>query len=49
MKEAAALIGRHVSQVHQWIDAGRLATRTDGATVVLSETCPSSGAHRTPR
>ncbi|MCE0510610.1 helix-turn-helix domain-containing protein [Microbacterium sp. KKR3/1] len=38
-KEAAALIGRHVSQVYRWIDAGRLATRArpDGVTVVLSK------------
>lgn len=38
-KEAAALIGRHVSQVYRWIDAGRLASRVrpDGVTVVLSK------------
>lgn len=38
-KEAAVLIGRHVSQVYRWIDAGRLATRVrpDGVTVVLSK------------
>ncbi len=38
-KEAAALIGRHVSQVYRWIDAGRLAARlrADGVTVVLSK------------
>lgn len=38
-KEAAALIGRHVSQIYRWIDAGRLATRVraDGVTVVLSK------------
>lgn len=38
-REAAALIGRHVSQVYGWIDAGRLATRVraDGVTVVLSK------------
>ncbi|MCT1395655.1 helix-turn-helix domain-containing protein [Microbacterium sp. p3-SID338] len=39
VKEAAALIGRHVSQVYRWIDAGRLTTRVraDGVTVVLSK------------
>lgn len=39
VKEAAVLIGRHVSQVYRWIDAGRLATRVraDGVTVVLSK------------
>lgn len=38
-KEAAVLIGRHVSQIYRWIDAGRLATRVraDGVTVVLSK------------
>ena len=38
-KEAAVLIGRHVSQVYRWIDAGRLATRTNaaGVTMVLSK------------
>lgn len=38
-REAAALIGRHVSQVYRWIDGGRLATRVraDGVTVVLSK------------
>lgn len=38
-KEAAALIGRHVSQFYRWIDAGRLATRVraDGVTVMLSK------------
>ncbi|WP_396657593.1 helix-turn-helix domain-containing protein [Microbacterium oxydans] len=39
VKEAAVLIGRPVSQVYRWIDAGRLATRVraDGVTVVLSK------------
>lgn len=38
-KEAAALIGRHVSQIYRWIDAGRLATRTnaEGVTQVMSK------------
>lgn len=38
-KEAAVLIGRHVSQVYRWIDSGRLATRVrpDGVTVLLSK------------
>ncbi|GAA1207324.1 hypothetical protein GCM10009587_05850 [Microbacterium maritypicum] len=38
-KEAAVLIGRHVSQVYRWIDAGRLATRTntEGVTQVMSK------------
>jgi len=38
-KEAAVLIGRHVSQVYRWIDAGRLATRTNaaGVTQVMSK------------
>lgn len=37
-KEAAVLIGRHVSQIYRWIDAGRLATRTnsDGVTQMMS-------------
>lgn len=39
VKEAAVLIGRHVSQVYRWIDAGRLATRTNtaGVTQVMSK------------
>lgn len=39
VKEAAALIGRHASQVYRWIDAGHLASRVraDGVTVVLSK------------
>jgi transposase len=38
-REAAALIGRHVSQVYRWIDAGRLASRTnaEGVTQVMSK------------
>lgn len=37
-REAALLVGRHVSQVYRWINAGRLATRinTDGVTQVRS-------------
>lgn len=39
IREAAALVGRHVSQIYRWIDAGRLATRTNtaGVTQVLSK------------
>lgn len=39
VKEAAVLIGRHVSQVYRWINAGRLASRTNasGVTMVLSK------------
>ncbi|GGM64784.1 hypothetical protein GCM10010489_40420 [Microbacterium saperdae] len=54
-KEVAALIGRHVSQVYRWIDAGRLATRTraDGVVVVLSKAVlrikPSVRRGRPPR
>lgn len=38
-KEAAVLIGRHVSQIYRWIDAGRLAARTNasGVTQVMSK------------
>lgn len=38
-KEAAVLISRHVSQIYRWIDAGRLASRTNasGVTMVLSK------------
>lgn len=38
-KEAALLIGRHVSQIYRWIGAGRLATRTSahGVTQVMSK------------
>ncbi|GAA2947788.1 hypothetical protein GCM10010458_36770 [Microbacterium luteolum] len=48
-KEAAALIGRHVSHIYQWIDAGRLATRVraDGVTVVpQGRSCGSNRGSR---
>lgn len=37
--EAAILAGRHPSQIYRWIEAGRLATRTntEGVTQVLSK------------
>lgn len=37
--EAATLVDRHVSQIYRWIDAGRLATRTNaaGVTQVMSK------------
>lgn len=37
--EAAALAERHPSQIYRWIEAGRLATRTnaEGVTQVLSK------------
>lgn len=39
IREASLLVGRHVSQIYRWIDAGRLATRTSasGVTMVLSK------------
>lgn len=39
IREASVLVGRHVSQIYRWIDAGRLATRTnaDGVTLVLTK------------
>ena len=39
VKEAAILVGRHVSQIYRWIQAGHLATRTDttGVTEVMTK------------
>lgn len=39
IREASLLANRHVSQIYRWIDAGRLATRTNasGVTMVLSK------------
>jgi transposase len=39
VKAAAAMIGKHRSQIYRWIDADRLATRTnaDGITEVLAK------------
>ncbi|QNA93242.1 MULTISPECIES: hypothetical protein [unclassified Microbacterium] len=39
VKEAAFLAGRDVRQIYRWIDAGRLASRTNtsGVTIVLSK------------
>lgn len=39
IREASVLVGRHVSQIYRWIDAGRLATRTSpsGVTQVLTK------------
>lgn len=39
IREASVLVGRHVSQIYRWIDAGRLATRNSatGVTQVMSK------------
>lgn len=39
IREASVLVGRHVSQIYRWIDAGRLATRVNahGVTQVMSK------------
>lgn len=39
IREAATLVGRHVSRIYAWIDGGLLATRANehGVTEVLSK------------